>query len=397
MTLSNSGAANAVSITDVNAITFGAMTLGGALTVNAGGLIATNGVANTGVQQYNGATSLSGAYVTNGGNFNVTGATTLAGATTVTVGAGSANFTTVDGAQSLSVNSSGTETFGIVGGTTPLASISTDAPGTVVLNGNVTTTGAQTFNDAMILNAATALNSTGGGAIALGSTVNGGSSLAIGTTGTVTLGGAINLPGQSFIVAGTLPTQPAPQYFPDLINIPTAGPLVINVPISTGVGTGTVILSSTAISGNAPGAITTGDLRLNSTGSVINSQNLLTTTTNLFVSGKNGSWVLGGTPPTGKASTATGADIGLVVGGTTLTVSSFGAQAENAASTAAANAAAVAAQEAKNTFGTDSVAEQIEYGFAGDVGNLPPMDHRLLGVGISVPKCFNESREGEDC
>jgi hypothetical protein len=43
------------------------------------------------------------------------------------------------------------------------------------------------------------------------------------------------------------------------------------------------------------------------------------------------------------------------------------------------------------------VAEQIEFGFAGDVGTLPPMDHRLQGVGISVPKCFNESREGEDC
>ena len=45
----------------------------------------------------------------------------------------------------------------------------------------------------------------------------------------------------------------------------------------------------------------------------------------------------------------------------------------------------------------DSVAQQIEYGFAGDVGTLPPIDHRLQGVGISVPKCFNESREGESC
>jgi hypothetical protein len=43
------------------------------------------------------------------------------------------------------------------------------------------------------------------------------------------------------------------------------------------------------------------------------------------------------------------------------------------------------------------VAEQIEFGFAGDVGTLPPMDHRLQGVGISVPECFNESREGENC
>jgi hypothetical protein len=43
------------------------------------------------------------------------------------------------------------------------------------------------------------------------------------------------------------------------------------------------------------------------------------------------------------------------------------------------------------------VAEQIEFGFAGDVGVLPPIDHRLQGVGISVPKCFNESREGDSC
>jgi len=28
---------------------------------------------------------------------------------------------------------------------------------------------------------------------------------------------------------------------------------------------------------------------------------------------------------------------------------------------------------------------------------LPPIDHRLQGVGIAVPKCFNESREGESC
>jgi hypothetical protein len=43
------------------------------------------------------------------------------------------------------------------------------------------------------------------------------------------------------------------------------------------------------------------------------------------------------------------------------------------------------------------VAEHIEYGFAGAVGILPPINHRLRGVGISVPKCFNESREGEAC
>ena len=46
---------------------------------------------------------------------------------------------------------------------------------------------------------------------------------------------------------------------------------------------------------------------------------------------------------------------------------------------------------------TDSVQKQIAYGFAGDVGNTPPMDHRIDETGISVPICFNDSREGQTC
>jgi hypothetical protein len=46
---------------------------------------------------------------------------------------------------------------------------------------------------------------------------------------------------------------------------------------------------------------------------------------------------------------------------------------------------------------TDSVQKQINYGFAGDVGTTPPMDHRIDETGISVPKCFNDSREGQTC
>src|SRR5690242_21643144 len=57
-------------------------------------------------------------------------------------------------------------------------------------------------------------------------------------------------------------------------------------------------------------------------------------------------------------------------------------------------AVAAAADEAANTFGTDSVAEQVEYGFSGDVGVLPPMDHRLRGVGISVRS--EERRVGKE-
>jgi hypothetical protein len=46
---------------------------------------------------------------------------------------------------------------------------------------------------------------------------------------------------------------------------------------------------------------------------------------------------------------------------------------------------------------TDSVQKQIAYGFVGDVGTTPPMDHRIDETGISVPKCMNDSREGQAC
>jgi len=90
-------------------------------------------------------------------------------------------------------------------------------------------------------------------------------------------------------------------------------------------------------------------------------------------------------------------NIGVSVAGASQVASLVQQTIGNTISAAQASATAAAADEAANTFGTDSVAEQVEYGFSGDVGTLPPMDHRLQGVGIAVPKCFNESREGEDC
>jgi len=43
------------------------------------------------------------------------------------------------------------------------------------------------------------------------------------------------------------------------------------------------------------------------------------------------------------------------------------------------------------------VAKQIDYGFAGDVGTTPPMDHRIDETGISTPDCLEESREARPC
>jgi hypothetical protein len=62
-----------------------------------------------------------------------------------------------------------------------------------------------------------------------------------------------------------------------------------------------------------------------------------------------------------------------------------------------ASVAQIAAQALKDAQSTDSVAKQIDYGFAGDVGTTPPMDHRIDETGISTPDCFEESREGTPC
>ena len=232
--------------------------------------------------------------------------------------------------------------------------------------------------------------------ITFGSSITGGTNFEIGTGGTVTFGGPVS--GMTnFYVAGSIPTAAEPNPYPDLTNIPKAGAIVSSQNItSSSPTTGTITLSATNLSGLTGGIYTTGLLRLNATTPPPNNA-VSVDVTDLAISGANTSWSLGGTVISNTVQTPPTADIGVTVGGVVLKQSTLQSQAQNAASTASANAAAVAAQEAANTFGTDSVAEQIEYGFAGDVGNLPPMDHRLFGVGISVPKCFNESREGEDC
>jgi hypothetical protein len=96
----------------------------------------------------------------------------------------------VNGAQTLAVNTTGTTTFGgVVGGTTALTSLTTNAGGTTAINsGMITTTGAQTFNDAVTLGADTTLNA-GAGAITFGNTLDGAFNLAANSTGATTFSG----------------------------------------------------------------------------------------------------------------------------------------------------------------------------------------------------------------
>jgi hypothetical protein len=72
-------------------------------------------------------------------------------------------------------------------------------------------------------------------------------------------------------------------------------------------------------------------------------------------------------------------------------------QAGDAASQVSSTISAVIVEEANKTFGTDSVAEDVEYGFGGEIGATPPMDHRIDESGISLPRCVEEAREGLPC
>jgi hypothetical protein len=126
------------------------------------------------------------------------GAVTLAGDTTI-IGTGNTAIqfaSTVNGGFALTVNTAGTTAFdGTVGGTTPLASLTTDQPGTTDLNGGaVTTSGAQTYGDPVILTANTILASTGVGAagdITFASTIDGGFGLTVTAGGTSAFNGAV--------------------------------------------------------------------------------------------------------------------------------------------------------------------------------------------------------------
>ena len=173
------------------------------LETDAGGTTAINGgsVLTTGAQSYGDAVTLGTA-------------ATLASSGNAAI----AFASTVDGPGALTVRTSGTTSFaGAVGGV-GLASLTTDAGGATLLNGGpISTIGAQTFGDAVLLGADTTLTATAGGAITLAGTVDGARRLAINTAGTTTLGGTIggaaggallalvtDAPGATVLAGGTM-------------------------------------------------------------------------------------------------------------------------------------------------------------------------------------------------
>jgi hypothetical protein len=90
------------------------------------------------------------------------------------------------GNQALAINTDGVTRLG---GGINVASLTTDAGGATEIAGDVTTTGAQTYGDAVRVSGTVALSSTSGGALTLGAGVDGAGSVSLATSGNVTVTG----------------------------------------------------------------------------------------------------------------------------------------------------------------------------------------------------------------
>jgi CHAT domain-containing protein len=147
------------------------------LNTNASGTIALNGnVTTTTSQIYNGAVNFTNALRLTSTNNDITFNNTVNGNQNVTVTSGSTGNITFGGAVGSSSNPFGnlvanSTVFTRFNSTVDAASLTTSAGGTTELNGNITTSGTQTFNDAVSLTNAVQLNTTNS-AIAFGSTVS---------------------------------------------------------------------------------------------------------------------------------------------------------------------------------------------------------------------------------
>jgi len=194
---------DAMTLNSTGTTTFSAAVSTGSLTTNAGGTTAINGgsITTSGTQTYNDdvAVGTSNATLTTTNSVVLfAGTTTLNRNLAVSSGSGTVTFTgAVDGANSLSVSASGTTTFtGAVGGGTALSALTTNGGGTTAVNGgSVTTTGAQTYTDAVTLNADTTLATTNS-AVTFSSTIDSFDATARDLTvntgsGLITLSGAI--------------------------------------------------------------------------------------------------------------------------------------------------------------------------------------------------------------
>ncbi|MCX7409845.1 MAG: hypothetical protein NTZ32_17350 [Planctomycetales bacterium] len=185
-TEANSLTINTGAVTRFNA-NVGATTALKSLTTDAGGTTSLNGsVTTTTTQLFNDAVLLTNNVLLTSSGAGASGNVTFIS----TVNDAAA------GTHSLTVNTAGTTRFNAtVGNSGSLASLTTDGPGLVSLNGNVTTTGNQTFGDQAVITNNVILASTASGNITFQNTLNdspvGTHDLTINTAGTTRFNAAV--------------------------------------------------------------------------------------------------------------------------------------------------------------------------------------------------------------
>ncbi|MGB6261428.1 MAG: filamentous hemagglutinin N-terminal domain-containing protein, partial [Rhodanobacter sp.] len=169
--------AGATTLGEANQIgNLGSFTASSFSLTNAAALTLVGNVTTSGAQTYNTALVLGGDRVLSGSDITFA--------------------STVDGAHALSVVDSGTTTFaGAVGTSNALTSLTTDSGGSTKLGGTITTSGTQTYNDAVTLGSDTVLTTTNS-AVNFTGTVDNATTTARALTvnagtGSVTFGGAV--------------------------------------------------------------------------------------------------------------------------------------------------------------------------------------------------------------
>jgi hypothetical protein len=272
--------------------------------------------------------------------------------------------------------------------------------GVVSLSGGTTA-----ITDANVLTLAAvntgALTIINTGALNLGTGTVGGNLSATSNGGNITQTGALVISGSTNLQAGVgsiVLTQPANDFVGSVTAGGTGGISMVDVnsltPVLIDAGAaGSVVLTATAFPGT--GTVAGLHVTLSSASNVTGPLNVsILGTGDLRLTGTANIWRLTGLTQPSITVATDGVNVffngvgitGLIVDAT-----------ENAQSAVGGQVAQIAAEQLTDTFGTDSVAEQVDFGFAGDVGTTPPMDHRLEDTGISVPGCFTESREGVAC
>ena len=196
------GRAGGSATTSVDAVTFAMPVLirqggiGGAVQLD--GTVTGTGGASVAVSAPGGITFNGAGITTADQNITLGGPVSLAtGTVTFASGAGNLSFNgTVDGAQALTINNTGTTTFAsTVGQTTPLTSLTTSVGGSVQLLGSaIATNGNQTYNGSLVTVGPATLSTTANGAIQASGPVSATAGLLTLATGTgdVVLNNAAN-------------------------------------------------------------------------------------------------------------------------------------------------------------------------------------------------------------